>query len=123
MEWPLWGGGGKEQAMLEPAAEVADGAGELGLDAVTAAARRRRVVGFVQDQQAARQQVAQPLSHGVRIRRVDEQIVRDQKPAVGAPRVDAEPTLLTDTRQISPVQDHEQEAEALLHFGLPLLQD
>ena len=108
--------------MLEAPAQVADGAGELGLDAVAPAARRRRVVGFVQDQQAARRQVAEPFAHRVGVRRVDEEVVRDQKPAVGAPRVDAEAPVPAHLRQVGAVQDHEQEAEALLHLPLPLLQ-
>ena len=52
--------GREEQAMLEAAAQIADGAGELGLDAVTPAARRRRVMRLVQDQQAARRHAAEP---------------------------------------------------------------
>ena len=50
--------GREEQPVLEAAGEVADGAGELRLDAVAAAARRRGVVRLVEDQQAAGQQSA-----------------------------------------------------------------
>ena len=114
--------GGQEQAVLEAPAQIADGAGELGFDAVAAAARRRRVVGLVQDQQAAGRQVAEPLAHGIGIGRVDEQVVRNQEPAVRAPRVDAEAPLPAHLRQVGAVQDHEQEAEALLHLRFPLLQ-
>ena len=116
------GRGGQEQAVLEAASEIADRAGEPGLDPVTPAARRRGVMGFVQDQEAARQQVAQPFAQGVRVGRIDEQVVRHEKAAVGTPRVDAEAPLLANPREIRTVEDHEEEAEALLHLGLPLLQ-
>ena len=115
-------GSGQEQPVLEAPAQVADGAGELGLDAVAAAARRRRVVGLVQDQQAARRQVSEPLAHGIGIGRVDEEVVRDQEAAVRAPRVDAEAPVAADLSQVGTVQDHEQETEALLHLPLPLFQ-
>ena len=115
------GRSGQEQAVLEAPAEIADGAGELGLDAVASAARRRRVVCFVQDQQAARRQLAQPLAHRIRVGRVDEQIVRHDEAAVGAPRVDPEATLAAHLRQIGAVKNDEQKAEAFLHLRLPLL--
>ena len=113
---------GEEQAMLEAPAEVADCAGELRLDPVPPAARRRGVMGFVQDQQAPRKQPAQPFAHRVCVGRVDEQVVRHEEAAVGTPRVDPEASLLANPREIRAVEDHEEEAEALLHFGLPLLQ-
>ena len=116
------GCGGQEQAVLEAPAQVADGTGELGLDAVAPAARRRRVVGLVQDQKAARRQVAQPLAHGVGVRGIDEEVVGDQKSAVRAPRIDAEAPLAAHLREVGAVQDDEQETEALLHLPLPLLQ-
>ena len=109
--------------MLEAAAEIADGARELGLDAVAPAARRRRVVCFVQNQEAARRQVAEPLPHRVRIGRVNEQIVRYDEAAVRAPRVDPEATLAAHLGQVGAVKNHEQKAEALLHLRLPLLHD
>ena len=115
--------GGQEQTVLETPAAIANGPGELRLDAVTPAARRRGVMGFVQDQQAARQHLAEPLAHGVRVGRIDEKVVRDEKPAVGAPRIDAEAAFLADAREIHAVENHEEETEALLHLRLPLLQD
>ena len=117
------GRGGQEQAVLEAPSEIADRTGELRLDAVTPAARRGGMVGFVQDQQAARPHLAEPLAHGVRPRRIDEQVVGDEKAAVGAPRVDAEPSLLANPCGPGAVEDHEEEPEALLHLRLPLLQD
>ena len=117
------GRGGEEQAVFEAPSQIANRTGELRLDAVTPAARRGGVMGFVQDQQAARLHLAEPLAHGVRPGRVDEQVVRHEKAAVGAPRVDAEASLLADPREPGAVEDDEEEAEAFLHLGLPLLQD
>ena len=116
------GCGGQEQAVLETPPEIANRACELRLDAVAPAARRRRVMRLVQDQQAAGLHLAEPLAHGVRVGRIDEKIVGDEKAAVGAPRVDPEAPLLADPRKIRAVENHEDEAEALLHLGLPLLQ-
>ena len=77
------GCGGQEQAVLEAPAQVTDGAGELGLDAVAPAARRRRVVGLRPG--SAGCPATRSPSHsriGIGIGRVDEQVVRDQKPAL-----------------------------------------
>ena len=108
--------------MLEAPAEVADRSGELGLDPVAPAARRRGVMGFVQNKHATRKQLTQPFAHRVRVVRIDEQVVRHEEAAVGTPRVDPEAPLLANPGEIRAVEDHEEEAEALLHFGLPLLQ-
>ena len=114
--------GGQEQAVLETTSEIADRTGELRLDSVTPAARRRGVVGLVQDQQSARLHLAEPLAHGVRVGRVDEKVVRHEKSAVGTPRIDPESPLLANPREIRAIEDYEYEAEALPHLGLPLLQ-
>jgi hypothetical protein len=57
--------------MLEATRKIADGVRELGLNAVAPAARRRRVMRLVQDQQASGQQRPEPLPHRVRVGRVD----------------------------------------------------
>ena len=114
---------GQEQAVLEAPSEIADCARELRLFPVTPAARRRGVMGFVQDEDAPRKQLAQPFAHGVRVGRIDEQVVGHEKAAVGAPRVDPEAPLLANPREIRTVEDYEEETEAFLHLRLPLLQD
>ena len=108
--------------MLEAPGQVAHRPGELGLDSVASARRGRRVMGFVQDQQAARRHRTEPLPHGVGVRRVRQQSVRHQETAVGAPRIDAEAALPSHPRDVGPVQDLEDEAEPLFHLPLPLLQ-
>ena len=115
--------GREEQPVLEAAGEVAHGARELRLDAVAPAARWRRVVRLVEDEQAARQQRPEPLAHRVGVGRVDQQVVRDQEAAVRAPRVHAEAALAPHPRQVGAVEDLEDEAEALLELALPLLED
>ena len=61
--------------MLEPPTQIPHGSRELGFDAVAPAARRRRVVGLVQDQETSRKHRSEPFSHRVGVGRIDEQIV------------------------------------------------
>ena len=116
------GRGGKKQAVLEASAQISHGAGELGLDAVAAAGRRRGVVRFVQNQQAAGQRFAQPLAQRVGVGRVDQEVVGDQKAAVRTPRVHAETALPTHPRNVGAVENLEQQAKAVFKFRLPLFQ-
>ncbi len=108
--------------MLEASGEIAHGARELGLDAIAPAARRRRVVRLVEDQQAPGQHRPEPFPHRVRVGRVDQEVVGDQESAVRAPRVDAEPSLAAHSREVGAVEDLEYEPKALLELGLPLLE-
>ena len=120
---PVVGRRGEEQAMLEAAGEVADRPREPGLDAVAPAARGRCVVGLVDDEQASRQERTQPLAQGVGVGRVDQEVVRDEEPAVCPPGIHAEAALPAHPCQVRPVQDLEDQAEAFLELGLPLLDD
>lgn len=104
----------KEEAMLEPGTEIADGAGELRLDAVSAAARRRGVVRFVEDEQASRPHAAEPSAHRVGVGRVGEEVVGHEEAAVRLPRVDAEAALAADIGEVPAVEHLEHEAEALI---------
>jgi hypothetical protein len=108
--------------MLETAAEIADSASELRLDPITAAARRRGVVGLVENQKAPRQQRAEPLPHRIGVGRIAQQVVRDEKPAVRPPRVDREATLATHPRDVVAIEDLEDKTEALVQLRLPLLE-
>src|SRR5262245_26380307 len=107
--------------MLEAAAEVTDSAGELRLDAVAPSARRRRVVGLVENQEAARQEPAEPHAHRVGVSRVDQQVVRDEKAAMRAPRVHAKPAFAAHGSDVAAVEHLEDQAESLVQLGLPLL--
>jgi hypothetical protein len=62
----------EEETVLEAAGEVANRAGELRLDLVAAAARRRGVVRFVDNEKTARQQRAQPRTRRVCVGGVDQ---------------------------------------------------
>ena len=112
----------KEQAVLEARREVADGPRDVGVDGVSLAARRGRVVGFVQDQEAAWAEVAEPVAQRPGVRLVDQQALRDQKPRVGGPRVDAEAALAADILDVILVQNFEPQAEAGIEFLAPLEQ-
>ena len=108
--------------MLEPAAEIADRPSELRLDAVTPTARRGGMVSLVEDEQTAGQKGSEPFAQRVSVNRVNEQVVRDQEATVRAPGIHAETALLPDLREVGAVEDREQQAEALFHLRLPLLQ-
>ena len=108
--------------MLEAAGKVADRAGEPGLDSVAPAARGRGVMRLVENQQAAGQHRSQPFAQGVRVARIDQEVVGDQEPAVRAPRVDPEAALPTHSREIRPIENLEDKAEAVFQLPLPLLQ-
>ena len=101
--------------MLEPRGQVADGPGDLRVDGVFLAARRGGVVGFVEDQQRAGAEVAEPVAQRAGVGLVDQQAVRDQEPRVRAPRVDAEAALAADPLHVVLVENLEDQAEA----GLP----
>ncbi len=114
---------GEEQPVLEAAPEVANGAGELRLDPVTPAAGRGGVVRLVEDQQAARKQVPEPLSERIGICGVGQQVVRDEEATVRPPGIDAEAPFATDLREVLAIEELEHQAEALLELALPLLEN
>ena len=101
--------------MLEATGQVVHRPGELGFDSVASARRRRRVMRFVQDQQAARRQRTQPLADGIGVRRVRQQSVRHQEAAVGAPQIDAEAGLhgLAQPRVVGDEQVDPRQAQRL----------
>src|SRR5205823_6834 len=101
----------EEEPVLEADAEVADRASELCLDAVAAAAGRRCVVRLVEDQEASGKQGAQPLAHRVRIRGVDQEVVRDEETAVRTPGIHSKPALTTSTGEVRAVENLEHESE------------
>ena len=78
------------------------------------------MVGFVEDQQRLRGELAQPIPQSRCIRLIDQQAVRDQKPGMGHPRIDGETRLAPHARHIRAVEDDEGETEAGLHLVAPL---
>ena len=64
--------GGKEQPMLEAISQRPNGVGNLGIDGVLLAAGGSRVVRFVQNEQRAWTEVAQPIAQAGGIGFVDE---------------------------------------------------
>ena len=56
------GAGGQKEAVLEPRREVAPRAGEVRVDGVLSAARRRRVVRLVEDQHRAWIEAPEPVA-------------------------------------------------------------
>ena len=113
----------QEETVLEAAADVADGVRELALDAVATAAGRGRVVRFIEDQEAAWEHGPEPLPHRIRVGRLDQEVVGNEKPAVRAPGVHAEASLAAHPRQVGAVKNLEYEAEPFLELSLPLFDD
>ena len=114
--------GRQEEPVLEAPREITDCPRELRLDAVAPAARRRRVMRLVEDEQAAGPHRAEPGPHRIGVARIDQQIVRHEEPAVGHPRIHAEAALATHPTQVGAVEDLEDQTEAILQLSLPLLQ-
>ncbi len=114
------GRGREEKPVLEPRGEVADGAGDLRVDGVLLAAGRGGVVRFVEDQQRAAAEIAQPVAERAGIGFVDQQAMRDQEAGVGGPRVDAEAAFPADSLHVVFVEDLERQAEAAFELVLPL---
>ena len=81
---------------------------------------RRSMVRLVENQETAGRHRSQPLAQRVGVGGVDQQVVGDQKAAVGAPGVDAEAALPAHSRYVAPVEYHEDEPETILELALPL---
>ena len=113
---------GEEQPVLETLREIANRAGELRFDAVAPAGGRRGMVRLVEDEKAAGQHRPQPLAHRVGVGGLAQQVVGDQKAAVGAPGIDAEAAFPAHSRDVAPVENHEDEPETILQLALPLFE-
>ena len=122
------GRGGEKDAVLKQRRQIAQAAGEAGIDRVTkAVAGRSRVMGLIEDQQRLQRclvfvslALLQPYPQQGGILGIAQQRVGDQEAAGGAPRVGAVATLLPHLGQIGPVHHREGEAEAADHLLLPL---
>lgn len=86
----------------------------MGIDRVTLAARWGGVMGLVEDQQAARTEIAEPVHQRPLVGLVDEQTLGDEETGVGIPGIDAEAPLAADLLYVVLVQDLKQEAEAVV---------
>ncbi len=112
----------KEQAVFEARREIADGPRDVGVDGVSLAARWGRVMGFVQDEEAAWAEGAEPVAKRPGVGLVNQEALRDQKPRVRGPGVDAEAALAAHTLNVILVQDFKPQAEAGIEFVAPLEQ-
>jgi len=80
------------------------------------------VVGFVEDQEGTwpDQFAAETIAEIGRIFLILDQVVGDDEPVVGSPRIDVVASLLTNTVDVSSVDDLEEEAESGFHLFPPL---
>jgi hypothetical protein len=67
------------------------------------------MVGLVEDEQATRQQRAEPLTHRIGVVRVAQQRLPQKESAVRAPRIDAKAVFSADVREVAAIEDLEDE--------------
>ena len=108
--------------MLEAGGQLPDRASKTGVDGIAGSAGRGGMVSFIQNQQGAGAQVAQPIAQGRGVDLIDQQAVRHQETREGRPGIDPEPAFLADTLDVSAVQDFKGQAEPGFQFVLPLQQ-
>jgi hypothetical protein len=77
--------------MFEARREVPNGPRDVGVDGVSLATRWGRVMGFVQDEEAAWAEGAEPVAQWPRVGLVNQEALRNQKPRVRGPWVDPKP--------------------------------
>ena len=106
--------------MLKAVSKVADGSRDLRIDCVSLATRWGRMVGFIEDEERSTAEVAKPVTKRCGVGFVDQQPMRDKKPRVRAPRVNAESSFAADSFHVLLVEDLESESEANFEFILPL---
>ena len=114
------GSGREKQPVLEPSGQIAHRAGELGVDRKFRAARRRRVVGLIKDQQRLLALIAEPVAQGPGVGLIAHKRLANDEAGVGRPRVDAPAPLPTHLGDVLPVQHGKTQPKAALHLPLPL---
>lgn len=81
------------------------------------------MVRFVQNEQGAGGEVAQPVLQPDGVRRIAQQRVRDDEAAVRGPRIDAVASFDPLLAHVLAVVDHERQAEPFLELLAPLRHD
>ena len=106
--------------MLEQRREFAHAAGELGIDRVGGRGSRGGVVRFVQYEHGARPMLVEPVAQGRGVLFVAQEGVGDDELRMRGPGVDCLAALAAAIEKVVPVENHEAQPEASLHFALPL---
>src|SRR5215510_11555273 len=78
---------------------------------------------LAEDQETPREQGPEPLAKRSGVVLVGEQVVRDQETTVCAPRIHPKPALPAHASQVVPVENLEDQTEAVLELSLPLFED
>src|SRR5450755_2017366 len=99
--------------MLESWGEALNRARYLRVDGITLAARRRGMVRFVEDEESAGTEIAEPIAQRSGIGLVDQEPVGNKEPGMRGPRVHAEAPFATNPGDKVFVEDLEQESETL----------
>ena len=114
------GRGREEEPVLEPRGKVADGPRDPAVDGVAVVGGRGGVVGFVEDEERAWAECAEPVTKRAGVGLVDQEFGRDEPAGVDAPGVHRPAAFLADPLHREAVEDIEDEAEAGFEFALPL---
>ena len=106
--------------MLKPPGQVAQGAGQFGINREFRATRRCRVVGLIQDQQSLFAGVSQPVAQGACVGLIAHQSLTEDETGVGGPGIDAPAPLPPHVGDVGTVHHRKAEAKAALHLPFPL---
>ncbi len=106
--------------MLEAFSEPADCLGELAVDRIAGAARRRGMVRLVENQHRTRPEVPEQVAQAADVGLVRHQRVRNEEPRSGRPGVGAIAPLASEDGEIVAVDDREAQAELRFELILPL---
>ena len=109
--------------MLEAGREVADRLRQGRVDGVLRAGGGGGVVGFVEDEERAGLEVAEPVAERARVGLVAQEGVRQDEAGVGGEGVDAVAPLAAPGENEVSVEDGEREAEAAVQLVAPLEDD
>ena len=93
---------------------------ELRVNRVRGRCSRSSMVRFVENEHGAGTMLPEPVAQGRSVLFIAQQGVRDDELRVRCPRVDCVTAFATTIEEVVSVEDHEAEAEAGLHFALPL---
>src|ERR1019366_4709727 len=108
--------------MFETRRQITYGPRDVGIDGVSLAARWRRVMGLVQNEQGSWAEGAEPVAKRSGVGLVNQEALRNQKARVGRPRVDPEAALAAHTLYVVLIQDFKPQAEPGIEFVPPLEQ-
>src|SRR5438132_6551928 len=104
--------------MLATRAQISNGARDVRVDGVFLSAGRGGMMRFVEDQQGAAAESAEPVAQGPGVRLVDQKAMGDKETRMRAPRIDAKAALAADLLHVVLVEDFKDQAETCFQLIL-----